>query len=88
MRHGTLSGDAAFEQRIARQTVRPMQSGAAHLAHGAKPPDARGPVHIGQHATTLIMSGRHDRDRLLGDIDADITAGFLNVRKVTGNELR
>ena len=87
IRHGALRSHAAFEQRIARQTIRPVQAGATHLAHSAKPPDTRGPIHIGEHATALIMSRWHHGNGFFGDVDADIEASFLNVRKVTGNEL-
>ena len=82
MRH-----DQALEQRIARQAIRAVQTGAGHFADRVKTGQRRGPVHVGLDAAALIMRGRDHRDRLFRHVDPETQAGFVNVRETLPQEL-
>ena len=47
-----------------------MQAGAGDLADRVQPGEIRFTVMANAYATTLVMGGWHDRDWLLGDVDA------------------
>ena len=83
-----MGADQRFQQRIARQPVGAVQPRAGHLAHGVKPGDLRLAVHVRHHAAALVMRRRHDRDRLLGDVDAVAQAGLVDVRETVDDEPR
>ena len=83
-----MRADQRFQQRIARQPVRAVQAGAGDFADGIKAGDLRLAIHIRQHAAALVMRRRHDRDRFLGDVDAVLQAGLVNVRKTFDDEAR
>ena len=75
-----------LQQRVARQPVRAVQSGAGRLAHRKQPRDVSGPVHVCHHAAALIMSRGHHGNGLLGDVDAVAQTGFVDVGKAIDDE--
>ncbi len=83
MRH-----DQALEQRIARQAIRAVQSGAGHFADRVKSGQRRRAIHVGLDSAALIMRRRHHRDRLFRHVDAEPQTGFVNVREPFAQEFR
>ena len=83
-----MRDDQAFEQRIARQPIRAVQTGAGHFADRVKPGQTGRAVHVGLDSAALIMRRRHDRDRLLRHVDPEAQAGLVNVRETLLQELR
>ena len=82
-----MGEDEGFEQRIAGQTVRAMQAGASHFAHGEQSAQGGLAMLVGFHAAALVVGGGNDRDRLLGDIDTDRGAGLVDFREPLLEEL-
>ena len=62
-----------------------MQAGAGDLADGVKAGDAGLAFVTDLYSTALIMCGRYDGDRLLGDVEAEPEAGLVNVREPVDN---
>src|SRR5258708_37351122 len=58
-----LGQDHRFQERIARQPIGSVQTGASHFADGKKPPQSRGAINICTNTAALIMSGGKDRNR-------------------------
>ena len=61
--------DQCLEQGIARETVGPVQAGAGNFADCVQPEtfSLRGDL----YPSALIVRGRDDRDRFLGDVEAE-----------------
>src|SRR5258708_35289549 len=55
-----LGQDHRFQERIARQPICSVQTGASHFTDSEKPPQSRGAVNICTNTSTLIMSGGND----------------------------
>ena len=70
-----------FEQRIAGQAIRAVQAGAADFADRVQSRQSRRAIDVRLHSAALIMRRRHDRDRLLRDVDAELQASLVNVRE-------
>ena len=68
---GPVGEDEGFEQRIAGQTVGPVQSGAGDLADGEEAAQGGLALVIGFHATALVVGGGHHGNGLGGDVDAE-----------------
>ena len=83
-----VRADQRFEQRVARQPVRPVQTRAGDLADRIKTGDFSFAIDVREHAAALIMRCRHNGDRLPGDVHAVAQAGLINVRKPFADELR
>src|SRR5947209_2298987 len=77
-----------FEQRVTREPIRAMQSGAADFTDRVQSRQRGRAVHVGLDSTALIMRSRHDGDRLLRHVDAETQARLVNVRKTLAQELR
>src|SRR4029077_20316333 len=82
-----LGQDHRFQERIARQPIGSVQTGASHFADGKKPPQSRGAINICTNTSTLIMSGGNDRNRLDCDINPETQTALINVRKTLLNEV-
>ncbi len=78
----------AFQQRVARQPVGAVQPGAGDFADGKQARQVGAPGQVGQHAAAGEVRGGHHRNRLLGDVDAQLQAVRQDVRKVLVQELR
>ena len=72
----------AFDQRVACQPVRTVQAGAGGFANGIQAAQVGAPGQVGQHAAAGVVSGRHDRNRLFADVDAEFGAALQDIGKV------
>ncbi len=81
------AANESFQQRIAGETIGPVQPSAGHFAHGIQAGDIGLAVHIGHDAAALIMRGGNHGDRFFGDVDAVLQAGRIDVRKPLAEEL-
>src|ERR1043166_3141192 len=70
-----------FDQRIAREAIGAMQSRATNFPNRVKSRQICRAIYIRLDAAALVVSGRHDRNRLLGHIDSETQTGLVNVRK-------
>ncbi|MNN18905.1 hypothetical protein D3C81_1321250 [compost metagenome] len=59
-----------------------MQAGAGRLAHCIQVADIGAARGIGDHAAAGVVRGRHDRDRLVRDVDAQFQAARVDRREV------
>ena len=66
-----MTEDERLEQRVRRQPVGAVQAGHRDLAGGVEAADVGGAVGVGDRAAAAVVRRRHDRDRLLGDVDAE-----------------
>lgn len=82
------SDDDAFEQRIAGQPVGAMQAGAGHFAHCIQAGNVGAPGQVGDDAAAGKVHGRHDGDRLLRNVDAQLEAARVDGREVLHQEFR
>ena len=79
----------ALEQRIAGQAVGAVQPGAGGFADGIQSGRSVRPAIVGHNAATGVVRGRHHRDRLLGDVDAQFQRSARRmVGKCSLQELR
>ena len=78
---GAMCHDQPLEEGIARQAIRAVQTVAGHFADRIKTGQRRRPIHVRFDAAALIVRGGDNRDRLLGHIDPETQAGFVNMRK-------
>src|SRR5260370_39087525 len=74
-----LGQDHRFQERIARQPICSVQTGASHFTDSEKPPQSRGAVNICTNTSTLIMSGGNERKRPGCGINTETQTGFLNM---------
>src|SRR5260370_17309972 len=79
--------DETLEQRITRQSVRAMQSGATYFANCIQAWQTCRAVHVRLDSATLIMRRRHNRDRLLRHVDAEAHTRLVNIRKALTQKL-
>src|SRR5436305_2151663 len=86
--HGcTMCTDQCLKERIAGETVGPVEPGTGHLSYCIQSRYIGFPVHIGQDSTTLIMSRRHYGNWLPRDINAVAQTCFVNIRESLANEI-
>jgi hypothetical protein len=64
-----------------------VQTGPGHLADGVEPLHPGPTVEIGEHATAVVVRGRHHRDRIRRGIDTDLGAGLGDGREALGEPL-
>src|SRR6202011_5520872 len=86
--HRAMRHHQAFQQRIAREAVRAMQSRATNFADRIQSRQTRYAVDVGLNSAALIMRRRHDWNRLFRHIDPEPQTGFVNMREAFLNELR
>ena len=65
-----------------------MQAGVGGLADRVQAGQVGAAVQVGDDAAAGVVRGRHDRDRLPGDVDAELQAARVDVREVLLQELR
>src|SRR5260221_2446197 len=82
-----LGQDHRFQERIARQPICSVQTGASHFTDSEKPPQSRGAVNICTNTSTLIMSGGDDRNPPDCDINSDTQTRLINVRATLLHEV-
>jgi len=51
-----------------------MQTGAGGFAHRVEPGNAGACAQVGLHAAARVMRGRHNRNRLVRDVNAKLQA--------------
>src|SRR5437763_9454313 len=83
-----MRADQRFEQRIAREAISSMQTGASDLANRVKTRNVRSAIHIGHHSAALVMCRGHDRDRFARHICAVLETRLINIWEPFANELR
>ena len=87
----TLGAAAAehdtFEQGVAGQPVGPVQPGIGRLAHRVQAGQVGPALDVGDHAAAGVVGRRHDRDRLAGDVDAQLRAAGVDGREVRAQEV-
>src|SRR5471032_1974723 len=76
----------AFKQRVAGQAVGAVQAGAGGFADGVQARDVGASGQVGDHAAAGVVRGRHDRNRLLGDVDAQFQAARVDGGEVLDQE--
>src|SRR6266404_602620 len=76
-----------FQQRIAGETIRSMQSCACYLARGIQPLNLRFPIDVRNNATTLIMSCRYDGNWFSRHVDTKLQTPSIDVGKAALDEL-
>ena len=59
-----------------------MEAGVRRLADREEPRQVRAPVEVGDHAAAGVVGRRHHRDRLPGDVDAQLQAAGMDRREV------
>ena len=64
-----------------------MQAGEGGFADGVEARHVGMPVLVDEHAAAGIVSGRHYRDRLLGNVDAEVQAALVDGGEVRLDEL-
>ncbi|MNQ78569.1 hypothetical protein D3C85_934840 [compost metagenome] len=64
-----------------------MQAGEAGFADGIQPRHIGTAVFIDEYSTAGVVRGRHDRDRLRGDVDAERQAALVHRREVALDEV-
>ena len=74
-------GRTMASERVARQAVGAVQAGAGDFPAGEQALDAGFPEGVDDHAPAEIMRCGHDRDRIPGDVDVELQAGFVDVGK-------
>lgn len=84
---GRAGIDEAFQQRIAGHAVGAVQAGEGGFADGVEARHVGMPVLVDEHAAAGIVSGRHYRDRLLGNVDAEVQAALVDGGEVRLDEL-
>ena len=85
---GRLAEHQAFQQRVAGQPVGAVQAGVGGFADRIEAGQVGPAVQVGDDAAAGIVRGRHDRDRLLGDVDAEFQAALVDVGEMLLQELR
>ena len=65
-----------------------MQAGLGDFARGIEARRVGAAVEVDHHAAAGIMLRRDDRDRLLGDVDAEAEQLLVDVREVLAHEVR
>src|SRR5205085_10817852 len=83
-----MGANQSLEQRVDRQAVSTVQSGASNFSDSEQAIDVSLAIHRGKHATALVVGSRHNRNRLFGDIKAKSKAGLINIRKSFHDEFR
>ena len=78
---GAVAPHQPFQQRCGCQPVGAVQPGATDLAHRVQILDAGAAPLVHRDAAARVVRGRHHRDRLLGDVDADLQAFGVDVRE-------
>jgi hypothetical protein len=63
-----------------------VQAGAGSFASDVETRDIGACTQVADDATTGIMRGRDDRDRLAGNVDTQFEAARQNVREVLGRK--
>src|SRR5260221_2254152 len=81
-----LGQDHRFQERIARQPICSVQTGASHFTDSEKPPQSRGAVNICTNTSTLIMSGGDDRKPLECGINPPTPTRLIKMRETVPNE--
>src|SRR5689334_18558888 len=76
-----------FEQGIARQPVRSMQTGAGNLSDRVQTRQAGRAIHVGLDPPALIMRRWNHWNRLLRHVDPITKAGLVYVREALLQEL-
>jgi hypothetical protein len=71
-----------FEQGIAGQPVRAVQAGVGRLADGVEARQVAAAFEVADHAAAGVVRGRHHRNRLPGDVDAQLQATCVDGREV------
>jgi hypothetical protein len=71
-----------FEQRIARQPVGTVQAGVGRFADHIQSGHISAGIEISDHPAAGVVRGRHHRNRLMGDVDAQFEAVGVNGREV------
>ena len=69
-----LPGDKGFGQRVRRQPVRTVDSGARSFADGQQTGNFGAPVHIGSDASAVVMRTGRDGDGLGARVDSVLAA--------------
>ena len=65
-----------------------MQARLGDFASGVKAGEVRAPIEIDHDAAAGVMRGRHDGDRLLGDVDPKLQQPRMDSREVLAHEVR
>ncbi|SMG62618.1 conserved hypothetical protein [methanotrophic bacterial endosymbiont of Bathymodiolus sp.] len=79
---GSLPQYHALQQAVAGQAVGTVQAGVGGFAHGIQAGNVGAGIVVGDHATAGVMRSRHDWNALLGDVDAQFKATFVNGREM------
>ena len=82
--------DEAFEHRVGREAVGAVKARHGDLAGRVEALKVGAPVEVHHHPAAGIMRRRDDRDRLPGDVDADVGLGEArrDGREMLADEVR
>ena len=76
---------AALEQRVAGQPIRAVQRRCRRPRPRRRGPGGRCGLQVGHHAAALVVRRRDDRDRLVGDVDAEMQARLIDGREAVAH---
>ena len=68
-----------FDQRVGSQAVAAMKTGAGTFAYGIQAVDGRTGIQVYLDTATQIMCRRSNRNIILGNIDTQTQALFINI---------
>ena len=83
-----LCEDQGLQEGVAGQAVGAVQPGAGHFPDGIEAPDVGPPVFVGRHPAAHVVGRGNHGDRLPGDVDLVLQAGFIDVGEPLPDELR
>ena len=72
----------AFEQAVGGEAVGAVKPRLGDFARGIESRRVGAAVEVHHHAAAGVMLRRHDRDRLLGDVDAEPEQLLVDVREM------
>ncbi len=72
----------AFQQGVAGHAVGPVQAGVGGLADGVQAGQVGAGLRVHEHAAAGVVGGGHHRNRLGGDVDAELQAALVDGREV------
>ena len=78
---GAAGIDRRFEQGVAGQAVGAVQAGEGDFADGVQCLDVGFAIDVDRNTAAQVVGGRHDRERLLGHVEAEFQAGLVDVGK-------
>src|SRR5690606_4490771 len=88
MLRGGLAEDEAFEQAVRGEAVRAVETALGYLTRGIKAWKVGAPIEVDQHSAAGIMLRGYHRYRLPCHVDTERQQLFMNVREMSGDEIR